>query len=127
MSVQGYEAPPDTTTSPSTNSIAPDYFRTMGIPLIAGREFTRGDAAEAPKVLAIEDTEWHGPFISVRGAHFLRVAERYAARLPEYQALASWVETEWALAKSREMMDVEMEEVSKGYRVEVLQPGEEVE
>ena len=55
VSVQGYEAPPDTTRSPSTNSIAPDYFRTMGIPLIAGREFTRSDASQTPKVAIVNE------------------------------------------------------------------------
>ena len=55
VSVQGYEAAPDTSTSSSTNSIAPGYFRTMGIPLIAGREFRRGDAAETPKVAIVNE------------------------------------------------------------------------
>jgi putative ABC transport system permease protein len=33
-----------------TPKIAPGYFRTMGIPLVAGRDFTAQDAAGAPKV-----------------------------------------------------------------------------
>jgi predicted permease len=40
----------------SENSVGPDYFRTFGIPLIAGREFTARDTAGAPKVAIINET-----------------------------------------------------------------------
>jgi predicted permease len=39
----------------SYNQIGIDYFRTLGIPLIAGREFTRADAAGAPKVAVVNE------------------------------------------------------------------------
>ena len=35
--------------------IGPNYFSTMGIPLIAGREFTESDAAESPTVCIINE------------------------------------------------------------------------
>ena len=35
--------------------IAADYFQTMGIPLLAGREFTARDTAEAPKVAIVSE------------------------------------------------------------------------
>jgi predicted permease len=35
----------------SINKIGPGYFRTLGIPLLSGREFTRSDAAGSPKVV----------------------------------------------------------------------------
>jgi hypothetical protein len=37
------------------NLIAPGYFRTMGIPLIAGREFARGDTLKAPQVAIVNE------------------------------------------------------------------------
>lgn len=53
VSVQGFEAGPDTNTSSSFTFVGPDFFKTLGIPLVAGREFTRGDAASAPKVAIV--------------------------------------------------------------------------
>ena len=36
--------------------ISPDYFRTMGIPLIQGRTFTEHDNADGPRVVMIDET-----------------------------------------------------------------------
>jgi predicted permease len=38
------------------NTIAPGYFRTMGMPLVAGREFTASDHASAPKVAIVNES-----------------------------------------------------------------------
>ncbi len=37
-------------------AITPDYFRTLGIPLLEGRAFTAGDGADAPRVCIISQT-----------------------------------------------------------------------
>ena len=55
VSVEGYQAGPDTDMNSRYNEIGPDYFRTLGIPLISGREFTRADAASAPKVAIVNE------------------------------------------------------------------------
>ena len=48
--VEGFDAGPDTDTDASFNGVGPGYFKTMSIPLMMGREFTRADAFGAPKV-----------------------------------------------------------------------------
>jgi predicted permease len=53
LAVEGFEAGPDTNTNASFNAVGPGYLKTMGIPLIAGREFTRADAFGAPKVAIV--------------------------------------------------------------------------
>jgi predicted permease len=55
VSVQGYKAGPDTDTSARYNAIGPAYFKTLGIPLMSGREFTRSDSLSAPKVAIVND------------------------------------------------------------------------
>jgi predicted permease len=55
VAVEGFDAGPDTDTNSRFNVIGPAYFQTLGIPLIAGREFTRADAAGAPKVVIVNE------------------------------------------------------------------------
>jgi predicted permease len=51
--VEGFDAGPDTNTNASFNGVGPGYLRTMGIPLMAGREFTDADVFGAPKVAIV--------------------------------------------------------------------------
>ncbi len=55
VSVEGFKAGPDTDTHSNYNQIAPAYFRTMGIRLLAGREFTRSDTLSGPKVAIVNE------------------------------------------------------------------------
>jgi predicted permease len=53
--VQGFTKGPDTDSNSRYNEVGPGYFRTLGEPLIAGREFTAADAAGAPKVAIVNE------------------------------------------------------------------------
>jgi len=53
--VQGFAAGPDTDTNSRFNGVGPGYFRTLGVPLIAGREFTTADTIGAPKVAIVNE------------------------------------------------------------------------
>jgi predicted permease len=55
VSVQGFEAGPDTDTHSMFNEIGPNFFRTVGVPLLAGREFTESDTIGAPKVAIVNE------------------------------------------------------------------------
>jgi predicted permease len=62
--VDGYTPPPEESPTVDYNEVAADYFVTMGIPLVAGREFTRGDDENAAPVAVINETMaqryWNG-------------------------------------------------------------------
>jgi predicted permease len=53
--VEGFEAGPDTDSNSNVNEVGPGYFAALGIPLLAGRDFTRGDALSAPKVAIVNE------------------------------------------------------------------------
>ena len=55
VAVEGFTAGPDMDRNARMNEIGPGYFRTLGIPLVAGREFTRADAGGAPKVAIVNE------------------------------------------------------------------------
>ena len=55
VSVEGFKTDPDTNTDSRFNLIGPGYFQTLGIPMIAGRDFTRADALGSAKVAIVNE------------------------------------------------------------------------
>ncbi len=55
VSVQGFEGGPGVDTNSRMNHVAPRYFQTLGIPLLAGREFTQADGPDAPQVAIVNE------------------------------------------------------------------------
>lgn len=53
--VEGFESGPDVDTGSRYNLIGPDYFRTLGMTLLAGREFTDRDVLGAPEVAIVNE------------------------------------------------------------------------
>jgi predicted permease len=53
--VQGYKHLPDADNNARYNEVGPGYFRALGIPMVAGRDFTRLDALGAPKVAIVNE------------------------------------------------------------------------
>jgi len=54
--VDGYTPPPEESPTVDYNEVGPDYFVTWGIPLVAGREFTRADDENAAPVAVVNET-----------------------------------------------------------------------
>ncbi|HMF09865.1 MAG TPA: ABC transporter permease [Thermoanaerobaculia bacterium] len=56
IKVAGFEPGPGESTHVQRNRVAPDYFSSLGIPLLKGRELTWQDDAGSPKVALINET-----------------------------------------------------------------------
>jgi putative ABC transport system permease protein len=56
VSVEGFEAAPGFNTNANTNAVGPSFFRTMGIPLLAGRDFSEADRLDSPRVAIVNQT-----------------------------------------------------------------------
>jgi predicted permease len=54
--VDGYAPPPEESPTVDYNEVGPGYFLTMGIPLVAGREFIRDDDENAALVAVVNET-----------------------------------------------------------------------
>jgi putative ABC transport system permease protein len=71
---QGYVMHPDEDTNVLADYIGPNYFSTMGVPLIAGREFTEADSATSQKVIIINE-KLARRFFAGRNPIGMRIAE----------------------------------------------------
>src|SRR5438094_8779436 len=56
IEIDGYQSAPDEQPNADYVQVSEDYFSTLGIPLVAGREFTRNDDKNAPRVALINET-----------------------------------------------------------------------
>jgi predicted permease len=56
VSVEGFKKEPDTDAGASYSVVGPNYFHVLGVPLIAGRDFTAADNAGAPRVAIVNET-----------------------------------------------------------------------
>jgi predicted permease len=56
IAVDGYDAPVDQQPTAEYNEIGPAYLATLGIPLVAGREFTRADDETSQPVAIVDET-----------------------------------------------------------------------
>jgi predicted permease len=55
VAVQGFDAGPDTDSNSGFNEIGPGYFSALGIPMMAGREFTDADVNGAQQVVIVNE------------------------------------------------------------------------
>ncbi|NKB88420.1 MAG: FtsX-like permease family protein [Acidobacteria bacterium] len=53
FSVEGFEGGPDIDSNARLNYVGPGYFSALGVPLLAGREFTTSDTLDTPRVAVI--------------------------------------------------------------------------
>jgi predicted permease len=56
MAVEGFAHTPGTTPDPHMNFISPDYFKTMKIPILLGRDFRTTDGKTAPQVCIVNES-----------------------------------------------------------------------
>src|SRR5205085_2342138 len=56
LEIEGYQPPRNEQVAADYNQVGEGYFATMGIPIIAGREFSRTDDENAPPVAIVNET-----------------------------------------------------------------------
>jgi len=55
VAVEGFESGPDVDNNSRYNEVGPAYTRTMGMTMLAGRDFERSDALDRPKVAVVNE------------------------------------------------------------------------
>ena len=56
IAVDGYQPPPGEQPTVDYNEVGPEYFVTMGIPIVSGREFARADDEKSALVAVVNET-----------------------------------------------------------------------
>jgi len=55
VEVDGWKSGPDINSNSRFNAVAPGYFKTLGVPVLSGREFTESDRVGTPKVAIVNE------------------------------------------------------------------------
>ena len=55
IELEGYQPQPNEDTELNTNVIGPKFFETMGIPVVAGRDFSEQDKKDSPPVVVVNE------------------------------------------------------------------------
>jgi predicted permease len=55
MAIEGFSHKPTETPDPHMQFISPDYFKTMNVPILAGRDFRMTDSSGTPKVCIVNE------------------------------------------------------------------------
>lgn len=74
-------------------------------------------AESAKMMLSITDAQWHGPFKSATGNHFIRISGRNEPTPARYEPGSSWLAGEWMNDKSRELIAKELRKYRENYRI----------
>jgi len=77
----------------------------------------RFGADGAGRMLAIDDSRWHGPFESRQGQHFVRVYERSTEHPMSYQQMQPFLGSEWRVAQARQAIEQALERIRPDYDV----------
>src|SRR3989441_5140850 len=56
IEIDGYQPAPDEQPNADYVQVSEDYFSTLGIPVVVGREFTKNDDENAPRVVIVNET-----------------------------------------------------------------------
>jgi len=93
IAVDGYDAPTGEQPTADFNQVAPGFFATLGIPIVAGRDFTRSDDERSDRVAIVDETMatqfWGGtdPLGRVMRAGDRRLRVVGVARNAKYRSL----------------------------------------
>ncbi len=69
----------------------------------------------AGEVFAAAMNEWVGPFVSTRGQHWMRVLERTAAELPEFDEIIDRVRLDWIATEEDRLLQIEVDQLWEDY------------
>ncbi len=76
----------------------------------------------AASIWKIGDEQWHGPFASIFGRHFVRVTARHPSRDYSFEEVKNSLAGDYSMVQSREAIEAEVEKLKEEYEIVVEAP-----
>jgi hypothetical protein len=73
----------------------------------------------ARTIIAIDDSQWHGPVPSIRGAHFVRIVTHTPERDVRFEDVQRFLQQDWNLSQARAAIDRQLEKLRGAYHIKV--------
>ena len=77
----------------------------------------------AKQISALTDRQWHGPFESNNGTHFVRIVDQWAAENPRYEDVRPYIVGEWPIIQSQATIEQEVNKLREQYLIVVEEEG----
>jgi hypothetical protein len=74
-------------------------------------------------IVAIEHDQWHGPFETARGIHFVRITDRSPESQLSFEEVKSYIEGQWMLSEARRLIEQEIVHLRDSYEVVIEAEG----
>jgi hypothetical protein len=74
-------------------------------------------AEKTGSLLAIDDSEWHGPLQSAIGTHFIRLIAHNPPVDPPFESVEPYLEGEWRVVEMQRRLDLELISLREQYAV----------
>ena len=70
-------------------------------------------------IIIINDQHWHGPLQSTYGVHFVRISERHASAVADFEKIKNYLATDWVKRQTQQVVQDQINTLRQNYDIQI--------